>query len=246
MVQRLPDEYFRKRAAESQDVGVDAPSEPAVERPAPRRAPTTPARAGVAPSLVVVPLVLAVIVGFLIGRLLPAPLGPPGPQASPTALTPAPSHDVVVPYDGPADTVPALRAMGDCRDGQTWGAPATLLDGDPSTVWRCRGDGIGEVIDFTFERPVGLVGIRLVNGNTAVADRYLKERRITAIRWTFADGSYFDQGFAPSESSPQEVRFPETMTATARMEILATTPGENKDQLSDSVAISALEFLTAS
>ena len=110
-------------------------------------------------------------------------------------------------------------------------------------MWRCDGDGVGEVIDFSFDQPVTLVGIRVVNGNTAVADRFLKERRITAIRWTFADGSFFDQGLAPSESSPQEVRFPETTTALARMEILSTTPGVDEGTASDSVSISSLEFL---
>ncbi len=252
MVQRVPDEYFRKRAAESEDVRDDAPSAPAAERPRRPRSPRAVAeprpdgaerrRRGIAPSLLIVPLVLAVIVGFLIGRLLPTPIGdpePPGGTVSPVA----PAGDVVVPFDGPASVVEAQRASGQCRIG-AWGTPATLLDHNPRTVWRCEGDGVGEFIEFSFEEPVTLVGIRLVNGNTAVADRFLKERRITAIRWTFADGSFFDQGLAPSESSPQEVRFPETTTSLANMEILATTPGDDEGMASDSVSISSLEFLS--
>ena len=250
MVQRVPDEYFRKRAAESEDVRDDVSAPPAERprRPRSSRAVAGPRpdrsdrrKKGIAPSLLIVPLVLAVIVGFLIGRLLPTPLGdpePPGGTVSPVA----PIGDVVVPFDGPAAVVAARQAHGECRAGP-WGAPATLLDNNPRTVWRCDGDGVGEVIDFSFDQPVTLVGIRVVNGNTAVADRFLKERRITAIRWTFADGSFFDQGLAPSESSPQEVRFPETTTALARMEILSTTPGVDEGTASDSVSISSLEFL---
>jgi hypothetical protein len=251
MVQRVPDEYFRKRAAESEDVRDDAPSAPVAERPRRPRSPRAVAeprpdrserrRTGIAPSLLIVPLVLAVIVGFLIGRLLPTPLGdtePPGGTMSPAPV----GTDVVVPFDGPAAVVAARQATGDCLAG-SWGAPATLLDNNPRTVWRCAGDGVGEAIDFSFDQPVTLVGIKLVNGNTAVAGRFLKERRITAIRWTFADGSFFDQGLAPSESSPQVVRFPETTTTLARMEILATTPGEDEGTASDSVSISSLEFL---
>lgn len=250
MVQRVPDEYFRKRTAES-EIREDDPSDPAAERPrrprppraagTRRRRPSERQVSGIAPSLLIVPLVLAVIVGFLIGRLLPNPLGEPEPPGPPVT-SPAPIVDVVVPFDGRVAAVAAQYASGDCRDG-AGGAPATLLDDDPSTVWRCRGDGVGEVVDFSFAQPVHLVGIRLVNGNTAVPDRFLMERRITAIRWTFADGSFFDQGFAPSESSPQEVRFPETTTALARMEILSTTPGVDEGTASDSVSISSLEFL---
>ncbi|MBK7822651.1 MAG: hypothetical protein IPJ61_16700 [Tessaracoccus sp.] len=251
MVQRVPDEYFRKRTAESAEVREDDSSGRADERPrrprpprAPgprRRRPAEQQASGIAPSLLIVPIVLAVIVGFLIGRLLPNPLGDPKTPV-PSVVSPGPVVDVAVSFDSPVAAVAAQYATGECRDG-AGGAPATLLDDDPNTVWRCPGDGVGEVIDFTFDQPVHLVGIRLVNGNTAVPDRFLAERRITAIRWMFADGSFFDQGFAPSESSPQEVRFPETTTALARMEILSSLPGEDEDTEADSVSISSLEFL---
>jgi hypothetical protein len=40
------------------------------------------------------------------------------------------------------------------------------------------------------------------------------------------------------------VRFPETTTSLANMEILATTPGDDEGMASDSVSISSLEFLS--
>lgn len=251
MVQRVPDEYFRNRAAESEDVRADDPSTPVRERPRPARAdrPSRPQRApesarrrGIAPNLLIVPLVLALIAGFIIGRLLPQrTAAEPDPLTTSASVAPAPPQaEAIVPFDGAAAVVSARYARGACGDGT--GDPAALLDNDPRTVWRCAGDGVGEVADFVFERPVELVGIRLVNGNL-VDDRFLEERRITAIRWTFSDGSFFDQGFAPSESSPQEVRFPQTVTSFAHLEILATTPGAGEGEDADAMTISSVEFL---
>lgn len=122
-------------------------------------------------------------------------------------------------------------------------APAALLDSDPSTIWRCRGDGSGELITFSFAAPVRLVGIRLINGNTVWTNRYLAERRITALRWTFSDGSYFDQGLAANDRAPQEVRFPEIYTSAVTMQVLSSTLPGDDSTLADAVSISSLEFL---
>ncbi|AQP43697.1 discoidin domain-containing protein [Tessaracoccus flavus] len=247
MVQRVPDEYFRKRAAESEDI-----DESADER---HRPPSTTARAvvardaqgGLPPRATAIVVVLALALSFLAGRLFlfPPVVVPPTPSSSAsTSMGPDPSTDAFSAYEGPVSAVQPIAALGECREGGTLESPSALLDGDPETLWRCRGAGDGESFTIVFDGPVSLAGIRIVNGNVAWPDRYAVERRITAVRWTFADGSYFEQGLAANDRNAQEVRFPETLTDRATLEVLsATVPGEISPN-SDAVSISSLEFLT--
>ena len=248
MEQRVPDEYFRP-AAESDDVRRDAavpslPGTAAVKAVAPGEV-----RDGLAPRAVATIAIVAVGLGFALGRFwLFAPgalpqspgLAPASPSASATAT---PSPDALAPYDGPVAAVRAVAAEGRCVEGGIDADAQALIDGDDETIWRCRGRGVDEAATFTFPGPRPLVGLRLVNGNTVWTDRYLAERRIVGIRWTFADGSYFDQGLVANDRNPQEVRFPEVTTDQVTFQILeATVPGSGAAS-ADAVSNSSLEFL---
>lgn len=248
MVQRVPDEYFRTGAAESDDVVTDpSPPRPPEDTTAESVAPR-PARTRIPLRAAVIVAILAVALSYGIGRLFifpatPATLPVLSPSAVPTR-SPQPSPDGVRPYDGPLTAIAPVAAAGECQQGGTRESPMSLLDDDPSTPWRCRGSGVGETFTVVFEGTVPLVGIRLINGNTAWQDRYSAERRITAIRWTFADGSYFEQGLAASDPNPQEVRFPRLLSDRATVEVLNSTVPGGVDESSDAVSISSLEFLT--
>lgn len=243
MVKHVPDEYFRQRSAESPDVHEAEPTE--VDSPAVKVVAPEQVRDGIAPRYLVLLLVVVLATSFAIGRVA---LFPPTARPTPiTSLSPSPTvsatPDVFDPFDGAVVTVQATQAEGECADGGQRDAPAALVDADASTIWRCRGDGVGAGITFTFSSPVQLVGIRLINGNTVWTNRYLAERRITSLRWTFSDGSYFDQGLAANDRSPQEVRFPEIYTSSITMEVLGSTLPGDDSSLADAVSISALEFL---
>lgn len=245
MVQRVPDEYFRARATESDDVGPQQPPRRTPQSSAVRSVAPGEVRDGVAWRPLLVTLVLAVAVSFVLGRAflfppVPRPR-PPDPTASPTAVTTSPQARSAAEEEGAV--VRVVTATGACLRDTGEPVVSALVDADAATIWRCPGDGVGEAIDFGFGRTVQLIGVRLVNGNTAWPDRYLAERQITRIRWTFPDGSFFEQGLAVNGRGPQEVRFPPVRTNAARLEIVsATEPGEEGERV-DAVSISLLEFL---
>lgn len=254
MPKRLPDEFFREQASpESPDVGV-SPSEPQAEEVEDRATPPKPLGRGVPPRLVVAGVLGALLLGFGIGRLLvlgntprtePTPLQSPSiSQDSPPSPTTS-TGATLVPYDGPVSNVTVLDAEGACQQGPTRDEPANLIDSNPSTFWRCPGSGVGEEITFTLDPAEPIVGVRVVNGNTIWTDRYQAERRILAIRWTFSDGSWAEQGLAGNDRLPQEVRFPPVEGAQwVRMTILDATVVGATDEQSDAVSISSLNFLT--
>ena len=245
MAPRVPDEYFRKRASESEDVGVEeAPTAPAETRP---EEPTLaqPAPGGIAPRLLVLILVVAVAAAFVIGRLLIFTPGQPEivtPDKTPVATGSA--ADNFAPYDGTVSLAQPASVQGHCRSDGDRDAPEALIDDSPETIWRCKGDGVGESVTFTFVPDTTLVGVRVINGNTAWTGRYAAERRLLSIRWQFADGSYFVQGLAANNRGYQEVRFPSTDTGSVTMTVEASTEPGQLSEMVDAVSVTSLEFLT--
>lgn len=248
MAPRVPDEYFRKRSSESDDVREEAPSHALPDAPPRHERVTESSREGIAPRLLGLILVVAMAAAFVLGRLLIFVAETPAEQATPS--TPAPSvdasPDAFVPYDGTVRVVAASRATGGCREGGTRDNPEALLDNDSEGIWRCHGDGVGESATFSFESPMPLVGVRLINGNTVWSGRYAEERRLLSVRWQFSDGSFFVQGLAANNRGLQEARFPQVTTGSVTMTITASTePGEKADMV-DAVSVSSLEFLAPS
>lgn len=247
MEQRVPDEYFR-RAAESDDVRADdaprgLPATAAVKAVAP-----TDVRDGWTPRAVASLAVVLLGVAFTIGRLWVFPPDvPTGPAPTPSPSAPrsasATPSTALAPFDGPVTAVRAIDAEGRCLEGGSREAPLALVDNNADTLWRCRGEGVGESVTIRFPGARAVVGLRVVNGNTVWTDRYLAERRITAIRWTFADGSFFEQGLAANDRTAQEVRFPEVTTDTVTLTVLHTTPPGGSGTSVDAVSIGSLEFL---
>ena len=246
---RVPDEYFRP-AAESDDVGSEQAVRRAPETTGVKTVPVGAVREGVTARALAIMLALAIAGSFAIGRIFLFPALPPVPPASPiptetSAATATPTATPSSRYDGPVQTVADVTATGQCLSGWSSRTPSDLFDDDESSYWSCRGDGIGEAISFTFDGAVPLAGLRVVNGNTVEPDQYLAERRIVAIRWTFSDGSFFEQGLAANSRSPQEVRFPVREADQVVMSIIGSTePGDGAPS-ADYVSISMLEFLAA-
>ncbi len=254
MPKRLPDELFRDPdAAESADSQADAPT----PGPTPLRS-RLPFRTRevreFAPPMVVAGVVGALILGFGVGKLVAVQsdggsMSSPEPTATSPLATPSamPSPEsTLVPFSGAVRPVPLLDATGQCQAVLTpdTDPPSNLLDDDPDSRWSCWGPGVGETLTFTLEPDQTLVGVRLVNGNTSSPERYLAERRILSIKWTFSDGTWVVQGLSANKRQQQEVRFPPTVvTGDVTMTVLdATVPGESA-KANDAVSISSLEFL---
>ncbi|GAA4891235.1 hypothetical protein GCM10025789_05020 [Tessaracoccus lubricantis] len=248
MTQDLPDDLFRQGADDGSDeVRREEPKEPLAHRRASvKTVPLEPR--GMSPRVLAGLLVIALLAAFALGRLFvfrdgsPVVTVSPAPAATATPSSSPSSADLA--YSGPVVVVAPQSADGQCLEGDSRDIPAMLLDDDAGTLWRCHGQGVGEQVRFTFGGRRQLVGVRVVNGNTAWSERYLAERRILSLRWEFDDGSYFVQGLAADNRNLQEVRFPPTQATGVTMTVLeVTAPGDGAAN-ADAVSLSAVEFLT--
>lgn len=250
MPKRLPDELFRDPGATASP-GVHGET-PSTRKESRSRLPFRSREAKeFAPPMVVAGVVGALLLGFGVGKLVVVQPEAPHPEISVGAPTAAPTtlpsaESTLAPWNGPVEILPMLSATGSCQDTISLEPPSNLLDDDPTSVWRCRGAGAGESITFTLEPGQAVVGVRLVNGYGVSQERYVAERRIVSVKWTFSDGSWLVQGLAANDRQLQEVRFPPTTIAgDITMTVVdATVPGV-ADKTKDAVSISSLEFLKA-
>lgn len=157
-----------------------------------------------------------------------------GPDAVPDgALVP---DDVEVPSVAPASVD---------EDGRPVTYEGTnLLDADPRTCWRMAGDGSGAVLRFSFDEPVTITGVGLINGYAKVDpphDWYDGNRRITTVVWAFDDGTEVSQELA-ADDALQSVPVDAVETSSVELRIVeVTAPGTGPDAR-DFTAISDVEL----
>ncbi|RRD04129.1 discoidin domain-containing protein [Arachnia propionica] len=228
MSNRLPDEYFRQTPSEPKVRSDTAGPDPI---PGPLRR-----MQGMPLSLVIACALASFLIGFAGMRSVLLH----GQEVTPTSIPSISSAQArpAVPYTGRARAVRALDVTSTCTDGAE---PGNLLDAMVETIWTCPGSGVEESITFDLGKPVELVGVRLATGNPLVPQGTTKERMITAVRWTFDDGSWASQPLGGVADLPQELRFPNTETGRVTLTIVsATQPAGGVDQ----VSIADVEFLT--
>lgn len=107
---------------------------------------------------------------------------------------------------------------------------AHLVDGDPSTAWRMRGNARGRSVTVTFMRPVTLARVGLVNGYAKVdrasgIDRYRQQRRVTRVLWRAGAAAEVTQDLADGVRTPQLVPLAASQVRELTLTILATVPG---------------------
>ncbi|WP_299057709.1 hypothetical protein [uncultured Nocardioides sp.] len=94
-------------------------------------------------------------------------------------------------------TAPSTAPPNEDLSGRTvsYAAP-NMLDGRDETAWRMVGDGRGSVLTFTFEEPVMVTTVGLLNGYAKTGstggrdvDWYAGNRRVRQVEWFFDDGS---------------------------------------------------------
>ncbi len=203
---------------------------------------TVPSRRG--PVLLAAALLVATAaVGtYLVLRSTDAPQGTPGavvvPSASgsttpgssaPSTPSPEPAPTPSAPSGSPGGlprnvaasaliSVPGTAPNGvDAAGHVTSYAAENLVDDDPTTAWRVRGDATGGEIVFDLGFPARILAVGLVNGYAKVdpasgADRYTQERRVTRVSWLFPDGTVVPQSLADDTRILQAVRVPSDPT----------------------------------
>ena len=188
------------------------PGGPGAVGPAPRRrkAPGTGAVvAVVVVAFVVVAVTAAGAVAFVLGR--------DTEEAVVEVLTPDEITSTCA-LDGPTDPAGDPLTL----------EPSRALDGDPATSWTCRADGSTMAMTMTWADPIEVTEVGLLPGLDLFgpgngADRWVQNRRVERVRWSF-DDEEVDQDFDVEERTVQTVAV-ETTTTTITLEVLATVPG---------------------
>jgi hypothetical protein len=124
-------------------------------------------------------------------------------------------------HSGPVASLTPTQVGADCQAPQSIdGAgqpvdymPEQMSDGRMDTAWRCNGDGVGQVVTFSFPAGTTITEVGLVNGYAKVdpatgVKRYREFRRITKVTWTFANGTSFQQSLKDGVKTVQKLSVP--------------------------------------
>jgi hypothetical protein len=152
-------------------------------------------------------------------------------QASPVAPLYPP------PYQGPTGvnlaagaSVRAEPPRGDDKSHPVDYGTANLTDGDLNTAWRVHGAYAGS-ITITLPERSSIQVLGLTNGNTtgtgnSGVDRYLEDRRIQFVTWTFDDRTSITQELEPDVRTIQHIKIDPVETKTVTLSIgRSTNPG---------------------
>lgn len=171
--------------------------------------------------------------------------GPSDPGGDPRSASAGQTRRGSAPV-APADVrVPGTAPPSVDADGrQVAFDAANMLDGDPRTCWRMPGDGADSSVTFTFDEPVTITEIGLVNGYAKTDppnDWYAGNRRITAVVWSFDDGTEVHQDLGARRTlQTLDVDPVETTTVALRL-LEVSDPGTGPDGR-DFTAISDVAF----
>ncbi|MGH3811486.1 MAG: NADase-type glycan-binding domain-containing protein [Pseudonocardiaceae bacterium] len=127
--------------------------------------------------------------------------------------------------------------------------PDKAIDNVRDTAWRCDGDGVGQWLKISFQSSATLTSIGIMPGYAKTdpsdgTDRYAQNRRISAVSYTFDDGSTVTQslGTGALDRSTQTVSLPNVSTSHMTITILSSVRGEatGGQEPFDKVAISEI------
>lgn len=161
----------------------------------------------------------------------PDPSAEPGPVGDATSLI----RKIKVPGEAPPST-----------DAQT-GEPVTfeaahLNDDDETTCWRVAGDASGDSVTITFDEPVQVSEVGMVNGYAKSYpgyDGYALNRRVLEVSWVFDDGTSVSQELG-DDRAMQSMTVAPTWTKKLTIEIVEVSPPGGAPLGKDYTAISEL------
>ena len=192
-------------------------------------------------------VVLAVLLAAAVVLLTRHNQHPPPTATTSSPSTPGPQSTTTSPEGVPTTPPPVPPTVANIADEATITAPPAaannhdkagnatsygtdhLTDGDPTTAWRMVGDGSGAEVVLTFGAPRTITKLGLINGYAKTdpssgEDRYGQERRITAVSWTFDDGTSVAQPLSAGDPGVQLLTLPQPKrTQTVRLHIDTVT-----------------------
>jgi hypothetical protein len=178
----------------------------------------------------------------------------PPASSAPSDSTPTPDGTATAtPYEGNVLPVTPVGGTADCQappatddaGNPVTYLPASMLDGDPSTAWRCNDDGVGHTITVDLGSEVTVAEVGLINGYAKIdpksgAHRYGEYRRIAAVTWTFPDGTSFQQALSANTEAAQTIRIPVQTATQLTLTINGSTPPGSAATTRDAVLISEI------
>jgi hypothetical protein len=167
------------------------------------------------------------------GGVLPLP----GPSPQPTEST-GQQEVVVLSPVGVRASATAPSSQDAAGDRVTFDA-GNAVDGDPTTAWRVPGNGVGEHLTLTFDRPVHVQEIAMIPGYAKVdpidgTNRFMQNRRVSSARFEFSDGQVL--GFSYADQAELQYARIGLETTEVTMRIITSTTAQR-----DFTAVSELQ-----
>jgi hypothetical protein len=168
---------------------------------------------------------------------------PAATTIDPTATAPVPSETVPV-VSGPLAIAAAEASCTAPDSTDSRGNPVNfvapnLVDGIPTTAWRCAGDGSGQSLTFTLVAPSTVTELGAIPGYAVIDpyngdDRFVQNRRVVSARWTcLAPGGVQTasaiQTFADDRQMQTTPVNGFTGCAAVRFEVTGATPAARRD-----------------
>ena len=104
-----------------------------------------------------------------------------------------------------------------------------MLDGTAETCWRVAGNAAGGEIVFTFQAPVELTEVGLINGYAKTSgdfDWYNGNRRVLDVEWVFDDGTTIEQPLDATRKLQSLPIDPVTTTSVTSGSSRSSDPGQ--------------------
>jgi hypothetical protein len=169
------------------------------------------------------------------------------------AIEPPPDANVASPIEVVAATATSelLPQTSSCTGSRSTYGATNAVDGDDATAWApSSNDGVGEVLTVDLGRQMRVTEVGLIPGyakrgplkwaGCTDQDQFWLNRWVARVRWSFDDGTSFEQSFGWSPT--MQSMSADAVSRTVRIEVLATElpSGERVD---DDTLISSVSIL---
>jgi hypothetical protein len=240
-------------SGDSRTLLLSLDSHPSSYQPAPVPPPAPPRRRN--PVIIMIVILLCLTAGAVAGiaLLLQSDWRISAPVSGEPSVNEAAPSDPQ--HSGPVASLTPTQVRVGCQAPQSTDgagqpvdyAPEQMSDGRMDTAWRCNGNGVGQVVTFSFPAGTTLAEVGLVNGYAKVdpassVKRYGEYRRITKVTWTFADGTSLQQSLNDGVETVQKLSVPRVSGDHVTLTIESSTEPGSMARGRDAVLISEVGF----
>jgi hypothetical protein len=112
------------------------------------------------------------------------------PISSPSiAATPPLANEAAEPVPAAAPVIKEVAASSELKVGNAPRRPSLAFDGNPTTAWVPKDDGVGESLSVHFQSPATITSVSILNSAMTDEAHYRVHNRVHTLRLTRSDGS---------------------------------------------------------